>query len=71
MGLNQWIDGLYHLYNLNILSVDVDMWLGSVALNWNHRDPADRVIVATASILNCPLVTSDRLISGYYAAAIW
>ena len=25
-----------------------------------HRDPADQIIVATARIYNCPLVTSDR-----------
>ncbi len=71
MGIDQWIKGLYQLNHLKILSVDVDMWLGSVALDWDHRDPADRVIVATASILNCPLITSDRIIAGYYAAAIW
>jgi PIN domain nuclease of toxin-antitoxin system len=71
IGLNQWIKGLYHLGKLEILSVDVDMWLSSVALDWDHRDPADRVIVATASLLNCPLITSDRVITNYYAAAIW
>jgi len=71
MGINQWINGLYHLDNLKILSVDVDMWLASVALDWNHRDPADRIIVATASLLNCPLITSDRIIASYYVAAIW
>jgi PIN domain nuclease of toxin-antitoxin system len=30
-----------------------------------HRDPADRVIVATARLLNCELVTADNKILLY------
>jgi len=30
-----------------------------------HRDPADRLIVATARVLNVELMTDDQLIRGY------
>jgi PIN domain nuclease of toxin-antitoxin system len=30
-----------------------------------HRDPADQIIVATARIYNCPLLTSDKKIIDY------
>ncbi len=30
-----------------------------------HRDPADQMIVATARLYHCPLVTLDRLIRAY------
>ena len=30
-----------------------------------HRDPADQLIVATARVYDCPLVTLDRLIRAY------
>jgi PIN domain nuclease of toxin-antitoxin system len=30
-----------------------------------HRDPADQMIVATARLYNCPIVTLDRLIRAY------
>lgn len=30
-----------------------------------HRDPADRILVATALELSCPLLTSDRRIVEY------
>lgn len=30
-----------------------------------HRDPADQIIVATARVYDCPLLTVDRLISAY------
>jgi PIN domain nuclease of toxin-antitoxin system len=30
-----------------------------------HRDPADQIIVATARVFGCPLVTMDAKIRGY------
>ena len=30
-----------------------------------HKDPADQIIVATARVYNCPLVTSDTKILNY------
>ncbi len=37
-----------------------------------HGDPADRLIVATALIESCPVVTRDRRIRRYKAvSAIW
>jgi PIN domain nuclease of toxin-antitoxin system len=42
-----------------ILPADV---LSARALDWDHRDVADRLIVATAQRLGVPVVTSDRAI---------
>ncbi len=50
---------------VEILPVDTTIWLRSVALPWNHADPADRVIVATALIEGIPLLTKDDAIRGY------
>ena len=47
------------------------IWLRSVDLEWEHKDPADRTIVATASLLHCPLVTSDLEIQAFYPTALW
>ena len=46
-------------------------WLNNLALIWDHKDPADRTIVATASLLGCPLITSDEEIRAFYVAAVW
>lgn len=56
---------------LQILAVDEETWIASVELNWQHNDPADRVIVATAQLLNAPLVASDGLIRAFYPQAVW
>ncbi len=47
------------------------IWLASVDMDWDHKDPADRTIVAAANLLQCPLVTSDLAIQAFYPAAIW
>ena len=40
-------------------------------LAWDHRDPADRLIVATAEDLALPLITRDRIIQGFYGRCRW
>lgn len=57
--------------NLEILPVDVQTWLDNLELDWEHRDPADRTIVATASRLSCPLISSDKLVADFYEQTIW
>jgi PIN domain nuclease of toxin-antitoxin system len=44
---------------VDVLAVDTATWLRSVSLQWSHRDPADRVIVATALGRGVPLLTQD------------
>ena len=65
---------VYHLKsvtNLKIQPVDERIWLKNVSLDWNHKDPADRTIVATASLKGIPIVTSDEAIRGFYSKTIW
>jgi PIN domain nuclease of toxin-antitoxin system len=45
---------------IELLSVNTATWLRSLELSWDHRDPADRVIVATALLQGVPLVTADE-----------
>jgi PIN domain nuclease of toxin-antitoxin system len=57
---------------VQVLPVDTATWLRSLALDWDHRDPADRVIVATALIQHLPLVTADQEIHRYTGVScIW
>ncbi|OGO37006.1 MAG: hypothetical protein A2W35_08590 [Chloroflexi bacterium RBG_16_57_11] len=66
-----YVERLQLLEALEILSVDVQTWLDNLALPWEHRDPADRTIVALAARFGCPLITSDRLIAGFYPRTVW
>jgi PIN domain nuclease of toxin-antitoxin system len=44
---------------IELLPVTTATWLRSLELAWDHRDPADRVIVATAILQDVPLLTAD------------
>lgn len=44
------------------VALDGCIALSAVALDWDHRDPADRFIVATAIQLNATLLTADEKI---------
>jgi PIN domain nuclease of toxin-antitoxin system len=66
-----YVERLNRLDKLEILPVDVPAWLDNVELAWDHRDPADRTIVALATRMECPLISSDSIIAGYYPKTIW
>jgi PIN domain nuclease of toxin-antitoxin system len=69
--MNEYVDRLHQLGSLEILAVDIQTWLDNVNLAWDHRDPADRTIVALASRNHCPLITSDEIIAKFFAKTIW
>ena len=57
--------------SLAIMPVTEKIWLANLALDWEHRDPADRTIVATAKVANAQLLTKDESIQGFYDLALW
>ena len=71
VSIQEFTDKLEQIDRLDILPVDVQTWLKNLELNWDHRDPADRTIVATASLRACALVTSDAAIRAFYSQTIW
>ena len=56
---------------VEIVPVNTEAWLANLELQWDHRDPADRTIVATALLRSCPLVTSDSTIRAFYLRSVW
>ncbi len=56
---------------ITIIPIDENLWLESVALEWSHKDPADRVIVALAQKYQADLITADKIIMGFYDSVIW
>jgi PIN domain nuclease of toxin-antitoxin system len=57
---------------LELLPVDTSTWLRSLSLAWEHPDPADRVIVATALMRGVPLLTKDATIHAFQeVTCIW
>ena len=50
---------------VELVTVHTTTWLRTLSLDWAHRDPADRVIVATALIKKVPVLTKDRTLHAF------
>lgn len=56
---------------VKILAVNEDIFVTSVNLEWSHRNPVDRIMVALAMNRNCPIITRDKEIRKFYDNTIW
>lgn len=73
MEVNSWLSTVAEIEAVRFLPVDVEIAATSVGLLGEfHKDPADRMIVATARKLAVPLVTKDDKIRSYqHVKTIW
>lgn len=71
VSLTTYMETLQKSDVITIIPIDENLWLESVALKWNHKDPADRVIVALAKKYQADLITADKIIMGFYDSVIW
>jgi len=64
--INKWFEQALNYPGIQILELTQKIAVESTCLPGNfHRDPADQIIVATARLFDCPLVTSDEHILKY------
>ena len=71
VNLEKYVAALKKSDVVTIVPIDEDIWLQSVSLDWSHRDPADRVVVALAEIEQAAIITSDCKITSFYSEVIW
>jgi len=71
--LSDWIKKLESAPFIKFIPIDNTIAEHSVNLPGEfHKDPADRIIVATSRILNIPVITSDQKILQYpHVKSIW
>jgi PIN domain nuclease of toxin-antitoxin system len=65
MDVHQWLATVNKIQGLSFVPVDNEIAIKSVELTDFHKDPADRMIVATARKFSASLVTRDEKIRGY------
>jgi PIN domain nuclease of toxin-antitoxin system len=68
-----WIAGFENIAEVTFIPVDNDIAVQSVLLpDGFHKDPADRIIVATARKFGAPIITADQKIRSYrHVRTIW
>ena len=69
--LNEYVISLKKSSVIDIVPISEDVWLESVKLEWEHRDPVDRVVVALARINQASIITADKEIRDFYSDVIW
>jgi len=71
MPLESYIEKIHSLNSIEIVPVDEMIWMENLRLDWVHRDPADRTIVATAMRRLLPVLTKDDMIRQFYPHQGW
>lgn len=73
MDVGEWLSVVSQIEALSFVPVDNEIAVKSTELPGEfHKDPADRIIVATARKLAVPLVTADAKIRAYpHVRTIW
>jgi len=71
ISLREYMERIRSMGTVTIVPVDERIWLASIELDWDHADPADRVIVSTARIHKASIVTSDAIIRKHFKNTVW
>lgn len=73
MDVGAWLSVVSEIEEVRFVPVDNEIAVKSIELPGDfHRDPADRIIVATARKLAAPLITLDDKIRAYpHVRTIW
>ena len=73
MDVESWLDEVSQIEGVRFLPVDNEIGIKSAVLPGDsHKDPADRMIVATARKLAVPLITADEKILQYeHVKTVW
>ena len=73
MDVSAWLSTVNRIRGIRFIPVDNSIAIGAVNLPGKfQKDPADRLIVATARRFGAPLVTQDRRIRSYpHLKTVW
>ncbi|NJM68350.1 MAG: type II toxin-antitoxin system VapC family toxin [Acaryochloris sp. RU_4_1] len=64
--IDEWFNIALVQQGTILISITPEIAIDAASLPGNfHKDPADRLIVATARSYNCPLITADQEILAY------
>jgi|SRR3989344_2126732 len=68
-----WLEKIESLPSVKFIPIDNKVAVQSVNLpDFSHKDPADRIIIATSLLEGATLITSDNKILKYkHARAVW
>jgi len=63
--VSEWLETALTYPGVQLINLTLPIVIDSTQLRGFHRDPFDQIIVATARICGCPLLTADAKIIAY------
>ena len=63
--LESWSDNICKLYSLTVIPISKKIAIEAASLPEIHRDPFDRIIIATGIINRIDIVTADKVFHEY------
>ena len=66
-----WIEEQCDIWGITALPLSHDVIYVSAELPGHHKDPFDRLIIATSITHKLPVVTSDRFFEKYGVEVVW
>ena len=63
--VDEWLQSALAYPGVQLINLTIPIIVESTQLTGFHRDPFDQLIVATARIYGCPLLTADAKILAY------
>jgi PIN domain nuclease of toxin-antitoxin system len=71
--LREWPGVLIRTGNVRLMDVTTEIWFLTAEIQWAHRDPADRIIAATALKYGVSVLTKDDRFhkDGSPVKAVW
>jgi PIN domain nuclease of toxin-antitoxin system len=63
--VDAWLNEAVAYPGIRVIPLTLPIIVQSTQLTGFHKDPADQIIVATAKVYNCPLLTADEKILAY------
>ncbi|MGH7884433.1 MAG: type II toxin-antitoxin system VapC family toxin [Thermodesulfobacteriota bacterium] len=71
MTIEKYTENLKNMGSIKIVPIDEKIWIKNLSLDWDNADPADRTIVATASLSSSIMISKDEKISEFYKNTVW
>ncbi|WP_026733569.1 type II toxin-antitoxin system VapC family toxin [Fischerella sp. PCC 9605] len=65
LAIDRWLEAALAYPGVGLLDLTLQIIVDSTQLSGFHSDPFDQMIVATARIRHCPLLTADTKILSY------
>lgn len=67
----EWFREILRHHDIQVAQIGLEIAVAAAQLPFIHRDPCDRLIIATARHRNCPVVTADPHFAQYGIEIVW